>query len=393
MSGDSNVMNILFYMPSVMIGGVRTVTEILTRGFEAHGHNVFWLCHNRVYENGRDFPSGFNLVYLPGKELLAADNVKFFNDLLEANAIDVVVNQDGLYEGSELIAKANKSILNLSVIHNNPLLNYEWLFKDISTLRDASLIEKAKRIGRILFYGKIKKQVFSSLLNRFAFLSSHSSTVVFLSPKYIDSVRRHHLFDKDAVSIANPNTYCSPRLGKKEKEVLYVGRIDNRSKKIQYLIEIWKKLGEATNGWKLSIVGEGKDLPTVRKMAEKCPNIEFLGYKSPEPFYQRSAIVCMTSLFEGFPMVLTEAMQHGCVPIAFDSFPAVYDIISSGKDGEIVKAFNKKEFARRLLHLMNNDIYRQELSHNAIESVKRFDCENIVAQWEKLFGNVLPNNK
>lgn len=379
-------MNILFYMPTVLIGGIRTVTEILTKGFQRHGHKVFWLVHSRCYNNDSDYPEGYNIVYLPDTELFTKYNVTFYNEFVERNNIDIVINQDGLYEGSKFIAQVHRPLLNFSVLHSNPLMNYEWLFKDISTLKDDSLVEKFRRLARIILYFKIKKHIYKYICSRFKFLNSHDSIIVFLSPKYKESINKLYPINNESIAIANPNTYRFPQIKDKEKIVLYVGRIDNRSKKIQYLVDIWNKLGERTVGWKLVIVGTGPDMPVVKKMAMKSANIEFVGYQDPETYYQRAAILCMTSLFEGFPMVLTEAMQHGCVPVVFNSFPAVYDIINSGKDGEIINAFDKKAYAKTLLHLMNNDDYRKMLSKNAIESVKKFDQDNILHEWESLFN-------
>lgn len=378
-------MNILFYMPSVMVGGVRTVTEILTAGFIKHGHKASWLIGFGCYGDDRDYPIGYDITYLPEYKLVTKTNVDFFNKLLENKKIDVVINQDGLFEGGELIALAKRKILNISVIHNNPLLNYEWLFRDIYTLRNSSLVEKCKRIARIILFKEIKKQVYKSICNRFDFLNTTDSVIVYLSSKYKDAVGRMHPINNASTSIPNPNTFESPQIRSKEKIVLYVGRIDNRAKKIQYLIEIWNKLGVRTLGWKLIVIGEGDDMHNIKKIAKKSTNIYFVGYQQPDNYYQKASILCMTSIFEGFPMVLTEAMQHGCVPMAFNSFPAVYDIISSGHDGEIIKAFDKKDYAKKLLYLMNNNEYRHTLSKNAIISVKRFDRENIIKEWIKLF--------
>lgn len=375
-----------------MVGGVRTVTEILTAGFIKSGHKVSWLIRFGCYGNERDFPVGYDITYLPEYNLVTKTNVDFFNKLLEEKEIDIVINQDGLYEGGELIALARRKILNISVIHNNPLLNYEWLFKDVYTLRNSSFVEKCKRIARVIFFKKIKKQVYKSIRHRFYFLDSTDSIIVYLSSKYKDAVGLIHPINNVSVSIPNPNTFVTPHISGKEKIVLYVGRIDNRAKKIQYLIEIWIKLGIRTLGWKLIVVGEGDDIHNVKEMAKKSTNIHFVGYQKPDSYYQKASIICMTSIFEGFPMVLTEAMQHGCVPIAFNSFPAIYDIISSGYDGEIIKAFDKKDYAEKLLNLMNNNEYRETLSKHAIISVKRFDREIIIKEWEKLFERYANRN-
>jgi glycosyltransferase involved in cell wall biosynthesis len=138
-------------------------------------------------------------------------------------------------------------------------------------------------------------------------------------------------------------------------------------------------------------VGSGRDEMTLKKMAKDIKSIDFVGYHHPQKYYETASILCLTSLFEGFPMAITEGMQFGCVPIAFGSFPAIYDMIESGYNGEIIKPFNKKEYAKRLKFLMTNDEYRNELSRKAIETVKQYDTSNIVLQWEKLFNQICDN--
>ena len=100
----------------------------------------------------------------------------------------------------------------------------------------------------------------------------------------------------------------------------------------------------------------------------------------------------MTSLFEGFPMTITEAMQHGCVPIAYDSFPAIHDIIKNGYDGIIVKAFNRKSYIKSLIGLIKEPDKLKSMSDNAIQNIQRFNRDIIIDQWESLIIS-LNNNE
>ena len=166
--------------------------------------------------------------------------------------------------------------------------------------------------------------------------------------------------------------------------ILFVGRLDNRSKKLFTLIDIWYRLCKLYPQWKLIIVGDGPDKDVLINKAKDISNIEFKGYQDPREYYEKASIFCMTSIFEGFPMCLTEAMQFGCVPIAFDSFSAVYDIIKPGETGELVKSFDKKEYVGKLIHLIDDETYRKKLSKNAFQYVKRYDIANILPKWIEL---------
>lgn len=105
-------------------------------------------------------------------------------------------------------------------------------------------------------------------------------------------------------------------------------------------------------------------------------------------YYEESAILMMTSVFEGFPLVLAEAMSRGCVPIAFESFSSIHDIIEPEQNGILVTPFNIEEFVCKLNALVTDDEKRQMLSYNAIKVANRFDLDTIGSQWVDMFCNL-----
>lgn len=93
----------------------------------------------------------------------------------------------------------------------------------------------------------------------------------------------------------------------------------------------------------------------------KLKRITFYGFQNPDEFYKKSLVSCMTSNFEGFGMVLVEAMQYGCVPFAFDTFTALHDIIDDGVNGFIIPPFDEDKYAEtveRFVHLPLNSKLR-----------------------------------
>lgn len=380
-----DIMNIMFYMPTVLIGGVRTVTEILSDGFRKRGHNVKWLLLYRKYEDLRDYPEGEDCTYLPSSDLMSEDNIEFYRKFVSSNKIDVIINQNGLYEGVDLIdSLEDKFVTRISVLHNNPAFHQKWLFNDALTLRDSTIKEKFKRIARILLFPLTKHRFDICLKEHYKKLLYGGSHVNVLSPNYIGTVRSIEDNICNISSIANPNTYTSITTKPKEKTLLYVGRLYDRSKKISELLKIWRNISDRNPEWKLQIVGEGPDEEWLIRQANHLDRVEFLGYQDPRPYYETASIICMTSIFEGFPMVLTEAMQHGCIPIAYDSFPAIYDIINDGEDGIIIKAFDRDMYERKLNYLMHDKDARRSMSERAKKNIHRFDREIIIDQWEDL---------
>ena len=380
-------MNIVFAYPTGLNpqkGGVERITDIIAKILLKRGYTIFYLNWKREQDN-YEYP--VPVIDLPSSNLEDPNNLEVYNRFLKENRIDVIINQHGLYEGTYFLSQVKvQNVKIISVLHSDPFGYYNHLFADLMTLRDSSIKEKVKRVARFFLYRKVKKIRHRSLVNHYTFIQEHPQYVCLLSESYKERLEEYcDLPDNYFISIPNPNTYENIEIiPHKEPILLFVGRLDNRSKKLFTLIDIWYRLCKLYPQWKLIIVGDGPDKDVLINKAKDISNIEFKGYQDPREYYEKASIFCMTSIFEGFPMCLTEAMQFGCVPIAFDSFSAVYDIIKSGETGELVKSFNKKKYVEKLIHLIDDETYRKKLSKNAFQYVKRYDIANILPKWIEL---------
>ena len=380
-------MNIVFAYPTGLNpqkGGVERITDIIAKILLKRGYTIFYLNWKREQDN-YEYP--VPVIDLPSSNLEDPNNLEVYNCFLKENRIDVIINQHGLYEGTYFLSQVKvQNVKIISVLHSDPFGYYNHLFADLMTLRDSSIKEKVKRVARFFLYRKVKKIIHRSLVNHYTFIQEHPQYVCLLSESYKERLEEYcDLPDNYFISIPNPNTYENIEIiPHKEPILLFVGRLDNRSKKLFTLIDIWYRLCKLYPQWKLIIVGDGPDKDVLINKAKDISNIEFKGYQDPREYYEKASIFCMTSIFEGFPMCLTEAMQFGCVPIAFDSFSAVYDIIKPGETGELVKSFDKKEYVGKLIHLIDDETYRKKLSKNAFQYVKRYDIANILPKWIEL---------
>ena len=380
-------MNIEFAYPTGLNpqkGGVERITDIIAKILLKRGYTIFYLNWKREQDN-YEYP--VPVIDLPSSNLEDPNNLEVYNRFLKENRIDVIINQHGLYEGTYFLSQVKvQNVKIISVLHSDPFGYYNHLFADLMTLRDSSIKEKVKRVARFFLYRKVKKIIHRSLVNHYTFIQEHPQYVCLLSESYKERLEEYcDLPDNYFISIPNPNTYENIEIiPHKEPILLFVGRLDNRSKKLFTLIDIWYRLCKLYPQWKLIIVGDGPDKDVLINKAKDISNIEFKGYQDPREYYEKASIFCMTSIFEGFPMCLTEAMLFGCVPIAFDSFSAVYDIIKPGETGELVKSFDKKEYVGKLIHLIDDETYRKKLSKNAFQYVKRYDIANILPKWIEL---------
>lgn len=385
-------MNILFVYPTLFYpehGGVERVTDLLAKEFVRRGHNVYYL-HNKPDESLNDYSYPAEIYYFPEVDYKSKDNHSFYKTFLNAKRIDVVINQCGCFGDSSLYCDVEGSAARVfSCVHMNPYLSYQHLFREISVLRNNSFVEKFKRIARCLIYPKLKTDYLSRLKNHYNWINDHTHKLVLLSEKFkSEIIELNPKFDDNKIiAIPNPNTYEIFENAEKENIVLWVGRMDMQQKRPDYMIRIWKRITNRFPNWRLVMAGDGKDMPRVKMLAQTVQNIELLGYKNPQSYYKRAKIFCMTSAFEGFGMVLTEAKANGAVPIAFNSFASLSDTIKDSR--QIVEPFNMQEYCDKLVALMSNERLRTELMDNGFNEVAEFRIEKIVDIWEYYFKMTL----
>ena len=158
------------------------------------------------------------------------------------------------------------------------------------------------------------------------------------------------------------------------------------------MLEIWKSIASRHPDWELYIMGSGniEYFNSIVKQ-HKIQNIVFTGSCNPYEHYKDGSILCMTSSTEGWGMVLVEAQMFGCIPIAYDSYSSLSEIITNGVNGYTIPAFDKNQFAERLEWLMNNEDERIKLIDRCQKSVMRFEASIIAQQWIEMFQELISN--
>ena len=96
----------------------------------------------------------------------------------------------------------------------------------------------------------------------------------------------------------------------------------------------------------------------------------------------------MTSAVEGWGLTLTESMQTATVPIVFDSYPALHDIITNNYDGVIIKDDDFDSYISHMSQLMSHQDERERIARNGLESCRRFTIDKIVHQWVDLIKSL-----
>tara|TARA_R110000868_G_scaffold98253_1_gene270298 strand:- start:14917 stop:16014 length:1098 start_codon:yes stop_codon:yes gene_type:complete len=177
------------------------------------------------------------------------------------------------------------------------------------------------------------------------------------------------------------------------KKVITVAR-NSYEKGLDRLLSIWQKIALKHPDWILEIYGDG--LEPLETVAEKLNINSKVRFHKPviniEEKYKEASLFVMTSRFEGFPMVLIEAMASGLPCVAYDCPVGPRAIITNGENGILVQEGKEQLFVENLSSLIEDTSLRKQLGKNARESVADYDLDIIMLQWNALFENVVKNN-
>lgn len=183
----------------------------------------------------------------------------------------------------------------------------------------------------------------------------------------------------------------------KEKTVIVVARFDEDTKRISLVLKAWRRIEADARygGWKLQLVGTGRDLPFYQYLVQKwrLSRVEFTGLQNPQEYYRKASLFLMTSTAEGWPMVLLEAQQMGVPVIAMDSFGSLHDMVTDGVNGCIVANNDLPAFTQAMTGLMTNEALRRKYATAAIESCRRYEIAQTAVKWQALFDELMQDKK
>jgi len=240
------------------------------------------------------------------------------------------------------------------------------------------------------FFDKIKSKIIYSLMNAGGKLYD----------KFVVLTEKNKLEWENLTNIeviVNPLTfYPKQNSSLKNKKAILVGKLSYQ-KGQDFVIETWKKVAKIYPDWVLEIYGKSDENNYYQTLIDKYKlekNTLLLPPTSDiEQRYLDASIYVMSSRFEGFGMVLTEAMACGLPCVSFDCPYGPSDIITEGEDGFLVPVGDTDKLAEKICFLIENDETRFRMGKNAKENVKRFLPENIISQWDKLFKELINKNE
>lgn len=197
----------------------------------------------------------------------------------------------------------------------------------------------------------------------------------------------------DVVAIPDPLPFFpSEQSPLTAKRVIAVGRYEYQ-KGFDLLIQAWATVEKQCADWTLDVFGHG-DRRDYDAMIDRL-GIDRSRCRLNGPTdhiqeeYLHSSVFAFSSRYEGFGMVLIEAMACGVPAVSFGCPCGPKDIIRDGEDGILVANGDVDAFAKALIAMIQDDQMRERMAQNAHRNVMRYMMEEISRKWEFLFGQLL----
>lgn len=181
------------------------------------------------------------------------------------------------------------------------------------------------------------------------------------------------------VVIPNPVTiFKNRKFNFESKKIITVGRLIKSKNQIE-LIKIFQDINNPS--WELLLVGDGNYRAEIEKYIEINELGHFVKLRGKkddiEVELEKASIFAFTSISEGFPNVVLEALSFPLATIAYDCPAGVSDIIENGKNGHLVPLHNSDDFKEKLISLMSSEQERLKFMKNGILTRKKFSQTDI----------------
>ncbi|MDD2496173.1 MAG: glycosyltransferase family 4 protein [Tissierellia bacterium] len=360
-------MKLLFFIGSMRGGGAERVMAVLTDELAKRGHDVTLVVMS-------SYPSFYKL----NKDIKLIQfndrvNNRFFGKIKYKLKSYIFIRQN--------IKKLNPDVVISFMLSLNAMVLISSIF-----LKEPIIVSEHSTFDIKL---PLKKRFQRFYLNK---LADRVTVLTFHDYNFIGTRLKNKIVMPNPLSFVPLAKYNEDR----KKNIIAAGSIDRfHGKGFDSLIKIWGKIANKYPEWKLLIAGGGND-ENIRKLRELAneynvnSQFELLGQvKNLDERFRESSIFVLSSRYEGFGMVLIEAMSQGCACISFDCTAGPREIINNNVDGILVEDQNMDAMTLALSDLIENEDKRERLATEAIKSVDRFSVKNIADKWERLFADLV----
>lgn len=389
MNANDNKYKIVYCTPALyMAGGVERVLTLKANYFaEQYGHDI-----TIILTEGVDKP-----LFYPLSEKVHVVNLDInFEELWGCSFVRKVFLY--LKKQREFRRKLKAELMSIRPDITVSLLRREINF--ITSIHDGS-----RKVGEMHINRANYRNFEANDTNLFKRLFSH-----LWMNSLVRKLRRLDLFvvltDEDRMSwtelnnvitIPDPMSFSPTRVSRQEhKRVIAVGRYVYQ-KGFDLLLEAWSMVEKERPDWQLAIYGMGERAPyeeLVTRLGIDKTRCHLNGSTDNiEKEYSESSLFVLSSRFEGFGMVIVEAMSCGLPVVSFACPCGPRDIVSNGVNGLLVDNGDVKELAEAILRLTGDDDKRRLMGEKARTNARRFDMDAIAALWQQQFKMIMDSKQ
>lgn len=396
-------MNILFYTHGKVYatrgGTERTTISVASALTQQYGCRCFSLYEaEEAVEKEKCFVAEFR--WQAGRD--RQRDIETLHRIIVENDIDCIIDQ-GIFINVGILREATDGTSCKVILAHHYEPGAETLYMSLrrhwaKRHNKMSIRRRCKWLFDLVFYPYSKHKYVETLRRTYREAYFQANRVVLLSHEFIRAYQEFGQFNDNKNFSVIPNSLSfneflpTSDIIKKQPIVLIVSRIEEVHKRLSLALKIWAKVKSHSEAqkWTLKIVGTGNDMPSYLHMVEHdgIPDVVFEGHQNPIPYYKEASIFMMTSRSESWGLTLTEAQQMGVVPIAFNTYASLLDIISDDKDGVVIEEGDIDGYVSHILDLMRDNNKRQRMAWQAISSSHRFTQDKVAEMWWKLLSGL-----
>jgi glycosyltransferase involved in cell wall biosynthesis len=363
-------LKILFLIPNLSDGGGQKAVFNLYKSLDKNKFDVSILAHEKWGAFLHEVDEDMNISFVKNR---AYKRLDIFHLLLAtihyARSVDIIVG--GLEGRASFLGLVAAKILKKPII---TWIHIDWLpFIKLVSWRQKLSLKSYKYADHVV---TCSQGVANNLETIFSIKQSRIQTIYNGMPS--DKIRKlaYEPLPDSVKSIFELPT------------VINVGRL-HYQKGQNYLIEAHAMLIRKGIQHNLIIIGQGDLLSQLKQQATELGvsnSVHFLGFQNnPYKFMKNATVFAFSSRFEGFPLVLAEALLCEVPIISTDCPSGPYETLEAGKYGVLVKPSEPKALADGLEEILCNNVKRDEFSKLSLIRSEAFDERKTTAQWEALF--------